>query len=308
MVRDGEARQRLDAYLAPRLPLLSGTKLRVLFAQGGVLRNGLRATGGEVPKPLDTIAIHWDPARLPPVLPEPYPLELPWEDVQICAVNKPAGMLMHPTVGVKRGTLTNAMLALWNPWLHEGLLVNEDATPVVWPRFVHRLDRDTSGVVLVARDAGTASRLGKQWAARGVAKQYLAIMEGTLKPGMLEVDEPIARVAETKPHWQVSPDGAPALSRLRALAWQTGRTLAMLEPVTGRTNQLRIHAARLGHPIVGDVAYGARPASRLFLHALTLRFPHPENGAWMRVEAEPPLAFLHEWDGLHSALRLNTEL
>ncbi|MCW5962843.1 MAG: RluA family pseudouridine synthase [Bryobacterales bacterium] len=286
---------RLDAYLAPRLPLLSGTKLRVLLMQSGVLRNGLRVTGGDRLRPGDVVDICWDPSRLPPLFPEPYSLSILWEDALLVAVDKPAGMLVHPTMGVKRGTLANALLALWNPWLREELLVDESATPVIWPHFLHRLDRETSGVVLVARNRESASRLGKQWAARGVRKQYLAIMEGRLPAGWSMVDAPIGRVADTAPHWQATPGGMSAQSYLYPLACEAGLTLALLEPVTGRTNQLRIHTASLGRPIVGDVAYGATAAGRLCLHAWRLMFNHPQCDSMVTVEAPPPSAFQQQW-------------
>lgn len=297
-----DASMRLDAYLAPRLPLLSGTKLRVLVMQAGVLRNGLRATGGDRLHAGDEIAIRWDPSRLPPLFPEPHALSILWEDARLVAVDKPAGMLIHPTMGVKRGTLANALLALWNPWLREDLLVNESATPVVWPHFLHRLDRETSGVVLVARDRETASQLGKQWAARGVLKQYLGILVGRLPAGQTVVELPIGRVSETAPHWQATPGGTPAQSHLHSLAWESGRTLALLEPVTGRTNQLRIHAASLGHPLAGDVAYGGAPAGRLCLHAWRVTFIHPGSGNTVTVEAPPPPAFQQEWPGVFPSL------
>lgn len=288
---------RLDAYLSPRLPLLSRTKIRVLLASRAVHRNGRAATGGERLREGDRVRVQWDPAKLPPVPPEPFPLAVLWEDAHLAAIDKPAGMLMHPTMGVKRGTLAGALLAAWNPWLHEGLLVNPEARQVQWPHFAHRLDRETSGVVLVARDEDTARGLAESFARRQVGKEYLAILEGEMPDGEVTVTEPIARVSESAPHWRIDAAGALAASVIRVLARDGGRSLALLQPVTGRTNQLRIHAAYHGFPILGDVAYGAPAAERLFLHAWRLAFPHPEHRGLVQTEAPVPASFANAWPG-----------
>ncbi len=300
------AAQRVEHWLAPRLPLLSATKLRVLFTQHDIRCNGRVIPSGYRLRTGDRIQLLWDPARLPPLLPEPLPLELLYQDQELLAVDKPAGMLMHPTMGVKRGTLANAILALWNPWLTSQHLVNPTAEPVFWPYFLHRLDRETSGVVLIARKRSTASLMGRQWTAHAVHKCYVAILEGTMDGPELIVDAAIGRVADQAPHWQVTPQGAPAQSRIQPILQQDGQTLCILQPITGRTNQLRIHAASIGHPIAGDIAYGAAESTRLFLHAWTLCFEHPYSGHETTVEAPLPSAMEAIWPGatqaLHTAL------
>lgn len=287
--------QRLDEFLLPRLPLLSRTKLKVLLASGSVSRNGSPGNPGTRLRAGDRIHVQWNPAKLPPLPPEPAPIEILWQDAGLVAVNKPAGMLMHPTMGVKRGTLAGVLLARWNPWLREGHLVQPEGCPVIWPHFVHRLDRETSGVVLAAQDSSTAKALSIHLARGGFRKEYLAILEGEAPYGELLVDKAIARVSDVAPHWRVSSEGATAASRIRILHHTQGLSLAVMRPITGRTNQLRIHAAHLGFPILGDVAYGASAAPRLFLHARRLGFPHPSDASMVTVSAPIPEPFKTFW-------------
>lgn len=294
-VSGNHAGMRIEAWLALRIPLLSATKLRVLLANGSVLRNGHQAVAGHRLRAGDAVHVCWEPALLPPLPPEPRPLSVVWEHGSLVAIDKPAGMLMHPTRGVKRGTLAGALLGNWNPWLREDTFLNDAATPVVWPHFVHRLDRETSGLVLVARDPDTASQMGKLWAQREVRKFYAAILEGEMPTGGRVVDAPIGRVSEVAPHWQVTPTGASAQSRFVVVASHAGRSLAILSPLTGRTNQLRVHAASNGHPIAGDTPYGAASAARLFLHAWRLILPYPSEAKPLLLEAPLPEAFRDAW-------------
>jgi 23S rRNA pseudouridine1911/1915/1917 synthase len=292
-----QASQRIDAFLAPRLPLLSRTKLRILLASGKVLRNGVEATAGMRLRVGDRVAVEWDPHALPPVLPEELPVPVVFEDAWLAAVNKPAGMLMHATSGVKRGTLCNAILGLWNPWLHPSLYTNKAATPVKWPFFVQRLDRETSGLVLIARSASVAAKVGKCFLDRRAGKSYVAILDGEVPSAVCTVDEPIGRVSEEQPQWRCHQEGATARSTVTVLAKGGGRTLALLQPHTGRTNQLRIHTAWIGHPILGDRVYGGNAAERVFLHAWRLEVPHPIGGEPLLLEAPLPAVFMQSWPG-----------
>lgn len=294
-VASEEAGCRVEDYLSPRLPLLSRTKLRVLLARQSVTREGRALTTGIRLKAGDKLQLRWDTREILPLPPEPTELAVLWEDGALVAVDKPAGMLVHPTLGVKRGTLTGALLANWNPWLHEGLLLHAGATPVVWPSFLHRLDKDTSGVVLVAKERDTARAISADFVARTVHKSYLAILEGEVAEDTVRVDAPIARIAEEAPHFGVRGDGAFAISLLRVLGRVQGRSLVLLHPLTGRTNQLRVHAAHLGHPILGDVSYGAGANERMFLHAWRIAFTHPATGEAVVVNAPAPAAFHRQW-------------
>jgi len=295
VISSGEAGCRVEDYLSPRLPLLSRTKLRVLLSRQGVTCSGRALTTGMRLKEGDRLQLRWNKREVLPLPPEPAELAVLWEDGAMVAVDKPAGMLVHPTLGVKRGTLTGTLLAKWNPWLHEGMLVNHAATPVIWPSFLHRLDKDTSGVVLVAKERDTARAISADFVARTVRKSYLAIVEGKVANDAVRVDAPIARIAEEAPHFGVREDGASAISLLRVLGRVQGRSLVLLNPLTGRTNQLRVHAAHLGHPILGDVSYGAAANERMFLHAWRIAFTHPATGETVVVTAPPPEAFRRQW-------------
>ena len=239
----------------------------------------------------------WQPELVPPGFPEKASLDIVYEDESFVAVNKIAGMLAHPTRGVKRGTLTNALLAYLNPSLDPAEVVRETGEPVTWPRFVHRLDRETSGIILVAKDQRSASGMGKTLANGEFSKRYLAILCGELPAETVHVTVPIARFDDAVPHWRGHPEGQSAHSIFETLANYEERSLCRLQPLTGRTNQLRVHAASVGSPILGDVHYGGAAASRLMLHAHEIEFPHPSTGERMTLCAELPPAMQEAWLG-----------
>lgn len=294
-----EAGDRADLCLARRLPLLSKTKLRALVAAGAATVNGKTVSIGVRMKAGDRLRFVWEPERVPPGYPEHLPLTVLYEDAELIAIDKPAGMLVHPTRGVKRGTLTNALLAHLNPLLSTQTILPEGGAATLWPRFVHRLDRDTSGIVLAAKTAGGASSLGKALAAGAFAKRYVAILGATLPAGAREITEPIGRFEEAPPHWRVAPNGQEAHTMLECIASRDGLSLCVLTPVTGRTNQLRIHSAAIGAPIVGDPIYGGAPASRMMLHAWRLTFPHPNGtGSRIALSTEIPAEFATVWPDL----------
>src|SRR5690606_23585164 len=147
--------------------------------------------------------------------------------------------------GVKSGTLANALSGLWN----------KPGAPPIRPVFVHRLDKGTSGLLAVAKTREAGAGLARSFAAGRVEKRYRAWLTGVLDEDERAIDEPIARVSDEPPQWRASPDGKPARTLLRVLRRTPDRTLADLAPLTGRTNQLRIHCAAIGHPIVGDIPY-----------------------------------------------------
>ncbi len=290
-----EAGDRVDYCLSKRLPLLSRTKLRALVSQGAATRLGRILSIGVRVAAGDKIVFRWEPELVPPGFPEKVPLDIVHEDESFVAVSKVAGMLVHPTRGVKRGTLTNALLAYLNPSLDATEVVREMGAPVTWPRFIHRLDRETSGIILVAKDQRSASAMGKALANGDFRKSYLAILCGVLSAESMNVTVPIARFDDAAPHWRASPEGQSARSIFEVLATYDGRSLCRLRPITGRTNQLRVHAASVDAPILGDRRYGGGVASRLMLHAHEIEFPHPASGNRMTLFAEPPLAMQEAW-------------
>ena len=275
--RAGRLGPRLDDFLAERVPLVSRMHLQSSVRSGAVLVDGRQAPPGFRLHAGAQVEVRLDPRARSSMTPEEIPLEAVFEDESLAVVVKPAGMLVHPTRGVKTGTLANALSGRWN----------REGGPAVRPVFVHRLDKQTSGLMAVAKTRQAGARLAKSFAAGQVEKRYLAWLDGLVAGEERSMDAPIARVCEQKPQWRVDPAGKPARSELSVVRRAGDRTLVRLTPVTGRTNQLRIHCASIGHPIAGDTVYGARPAARLFLHASVLAFPHPIHNRRLEFVAPP---------------------
>jgi 23S rRNA pseudouridine1911/1915/1917 synthase len=274
-----EDRLSVKTFLTRRFAGLSQMYLRGRVYQGHCLLDGLRVENwGRKLKPGQIISIEVDLDAATSRKPESIPLEVLFEDDHRIVIDKPSGMLVHPTMHVKTGTLANALAAHLNG-------------ARFW--FPHRLDQETSGVLVVAKTEIELKRLTRAWATDQVSKLYLAVLEGTVQPDHLLIDAPIGRDPESKPPWGVRPDGKSAQSRLKVIARRENTTHVQLEPITGRTNQLRIHCAHIGHPIVGDRLYGA-PGTRMFLHAQKLAL------LGQIYEAPPP------WPLIEDRIRLDS--
>jgi 23S rRNA pseudouridine1911/1915/1917 synthase len=232
--------------------------------------------------------------------PEPAPLEIAYEDEHLLVVVKPAGVLVHPTLGVKRGTLANALAYHLNRERIDEGAADSNSTSVmesfVRPGIVHRLDRETSGLLAVAKTQRALSRLSQHFQRRLVEKRYVAVVGRVVADGELTIDAPIGRDESARPPWRVAEDGKRAETRLRVTARGARRTLVELEPVTGRTNQLRIHCAHAGHAIIGDAPYGGEPHARLCLHASRLAFRHPATNEPVEFVSDAPAELLSAFD------------
>ena len=261
-----------------------------LLARGACRVNGAAAHAGRRLSAGDLVEVESEGDVPNSMTPEPLPLEVVYEDEQIVVVVKAAGVLVHPTLGVKRGTLANALAYHLNRKLidENGAVENPVPATFIRPGIVHRLDRDTSGLLVVAKTQGALSRLTQHFQRRLVEKRYAAVVGGLLKDDELNVSAPIGRVEDARPPWGVLESGKPAETRLRVVERGARRTLVELEPLTGRTNQLRIHCAHLGHPIVGDAAYAGEPHERLCLHAARLAFRHPATNELVEFVSPPP--------------------
>lgn len=275
--------ERLDVFVARRLPALTRSRVRRLIDEGLVTvdrrlapKAGVKLDGGErvrvtVPPP--------EPARPEP---EPIPLRIVYEDDDLLVVDKPAGMAVHPSPGHSSHTLVNAVLA------HCPNLSGVGGQRR--PGIVHRLDKDTSGLIIVAKHDAAHLSLSRQLKERRVEKTYVALVEGQLAPEGT-VDAPIARDPRHRKRMAVVKGGREARTRYRLLRPVDGYSLAEARPETGRTHQIRVHFASIGHPLVGDSVYGRRkadaPVRRQFLHAQRLAFRHPRSGE--RLELETPL-------------------
>jgi 23S rRNA pseudouridine1911/1915/1917 synthase len=264
---------------------------------GAAERPSYRLRGGE--------AVEVEPAELPPLraVPEEIPLRILYQDQDVIAVDKPAGMVVHAGAGVRTGTLVNALLH------HFGSLSQLGGE--LRPGIVHRLDRYTSGVLLVARSDAAHRKLAQQFAARRVEKVYLALVHGTVKGEQGRIEKPISRDPVRRVRMTARrAEGRAAITEYRVLRRLGGFTLLEVGIKTGRTHQIRAHLASLGHPVAGDRLYGAPakvagrpPLERFFLHAHRIRFEQPSTGVPVTVESPLP-AELEAWVGSLIALEV----
>ncbi len=277
-----DAGERLDVFVARSVPGLTRARVQRLIDEGNVAvaghraRASLRLAAGQlvrvdVPPPVDGTAMA-----------EAIPLDILYEDADLLAVNKPAGMTVHPSPGHATATLVNAILAHCTDLSGVG--------GVLRPGIVHRLDRDTSGVILVAKNDEAHHALARQLKDRSVEKTYVALVEGTPRPAEGVIDAPIARDPANRRRMAVVDGGRASVTEYRVVERLPGASLLEVRPKTGRTHQIRVHLAAIGHPIVGDRLYGkpSKLVARQFLHAARIVFTHPRTGARMEIEA--PLA------------------
>jgi 23S rRNA pseudouridine1911/1915/1917 synthase len=274
---------RLDRYVADQLHGLSRGTVQGLIESGRVRVDGqqrkpkFRMTPGEV------VSVEIPPPQIDEIVPDPIPLAIVYEDADVIVVNKPAGMVVHPAPGHPRGTLANALLA------HvPGISVGGSQRPGI----VHRLDKDTSGLIVAAKTDRGRTALVTQWEERSVEKTYLALVSGSVTDNEAIIDAPIGRDLKNRQRMAVVRTGRPAVTRFRVVERFPNETLLEVSIETGRTHQIRVHLAFIGHPIVGDHLYGRkRPTDpdveRQFLHASALAFRLPDGEA-LRLEAPLP--------------------
>jgi 23S rRNA pseudouridine1911/1915/1917 synthase len=283
----GDAGKRLDHFLQEHLPQFSRSRLQSWIKEGRVLVNGSAAKaslllhGGE--------GVEVSPAGEVPLLaaPEDLPLEILYHDAAVIAINKPAGLVVHAGAGAESGTLVNRLVH------HFAALsqVGGDLRPGI----VHRLDKGTSGVLLVARNDTAHRALAAQFAGRTVEKTYLALVHGKVRDEQGRVTTPIARdpVRRIRMTTKLA-TGRSALTEYRVLRRFEKFTYLEVRIGTGRTHQIRVHLSSIGHPVAGDKLYGAPPAERIFLHAWRIVFTSPATEQRVTVEAPVP-AELAEW-------------
>lgn len=275
-------RKRLDEFLFNEFSSLSKIYLRNVISAKNCEVNGYLANTGTKIKQNDFIEITVDIERETAMQPQKMPLEIVFEDAQILIINKPSGLLVHPTHREKNGTLLNGLAYYLN---------DENSLETIRPGLVHRLDKQTSGLLVITKTQKALSILTGHFKRKLVEKRYFALVEGIVKESEGKIDAPIGRYADKK-YWDVQEDGKNAETRFWVKERFSGRTLLELEPVTGRTNQLRIHTAHIGHPIVGDVKYGGREFSRLCLQAYKLAFNHPNSNDWTEFEINIEKTFI----------------
>ena len=329
-VGGAEAGERLDAYLAARVEGASRTALKRLIEDGEVLVDGRARKASHKLRAGGRVEVELPPPAPSELTPEDIPLDIVYEDEDLIVVNKPAGMVVHPAAGVRGGTLANA-LAYRLRIADCGLRIDENpaashevsAPPAAQmssssetnpqsavrnpqslrPGIVHRLDRDTSGLLVAAKTAAAHENLSEQFRAREVFKSYVALAHGVVKEEAGRIEQPVGRDPRQRTRMAVVRGGRAALSLYRVRRRFARFTLLDVEIKTGRTHQIRVHLAWLKHPVVGDETYGAgrdravadarlrariAALGRHFLHAERLAFRHPRTGRTLSFEAPLP--------------------
>jgi 23S rRNA pseudouridine1911/1915/1917 synthase len=289
------AGQRLDQVLARMFPEYSRSRLKAWLLEGAI------TVDGDSPKPRhavsggERVALCVEPEASVDAEPEPIALDVVYEDSHLLVINKPAGLVVHPGAGNQRGTLMNGLLH-YAPELEQ----------VPRAGIIHRLDKDTSGLLLIARTLTAHTALVRALAERQISRHYLAVCNGVLTGGG-RIDAPLGRHPVDRKRMAVREDGRPAVTHYRVLERFAAHTLVDVELETGRTHQIRVHFAHRQYPLVGDPVYGRRlaiPAGaserltetlrgfrRQALHAVRLALEHPVTGEPMAFEKEPPADF-----------------
>ncbi|MSV35206.1 MAG: RluA family pseudouridine synthase [Bryobacterales bacterium] len=282
-----DAGKRLDHYVQEHVKDVSRSRLQSWIKEGRVLVNGAPSKASHLLRAGETVEI--SPADPPPLeaAPEDLPIEILYEDASVIALNKPAGLVVHAGAGAESGTLVNRLV-------HHFATLSQVGGGLR-PGIVHRLDKGTSGVILVARHDAAHQALAAQFAGRTVEKVYLALVHGKVRNEQGRITSPIARDPERRIRMTTRLDtGRSALTEYRVRERFDKLTYLEVRIGTGRTHQIRVHLASIGHPVVGDKLYGAPVAERIFLHAYSISFTSPASGE--RVTVEAPLASeLTEW-------------
>jgi 23S rRNA pseudouridine1911/1915/1917 synthase len=309
VVPPGKRRERLDVFLTRHVENATRSKVQKAIEAGLVQVNGKQAKASYQVTPGE--AVHVVIPKPPPVeaAPEDIPLDIVYEDKFLIVINKPAGMVTHPAYGNYSGTLVNALLHHRS----DNLSHLEDGTEAIRPGIVHRLDKDTSGLMVIAKDDVTHSWLSKQFSARTIEREYWAIVWGFFKKGEGLIEANLGRSKSDRKKIAVTSEGKTAVTEYKVIDKFDFLSLIRLKLKTGRTHQIRVHLHHVGHPVFGDPTYGGRRMAwypsgagvsfkqrvqyllslinRQALHAKTIGFIHPETREMTRFDSELPTDF-----------------
>ena len=283
------AGKRLDVWLARAFPDLSRSRLQALIGDGHVRVNGRQVKPSQKAVAGTSVTVDIPPAAETDLIPEAIPLRILHEDADIVVLDKPAGMVVHPAAGHGSGTLVNALLA------HCPDLAGIGGEKR--PGIVHRLDRDTSGVMVAAKNEAAMRSLVAQFKQRRVRKEYLAVVWGVPHPASGRAETLIGRSSHDRKKMSATPaTGRPAITLYETVEPFGAASVLRVRIETGRTHQIRVHMAWLGHPVIGDAQYGRKrgdalpvdPPQRQMLHAARLELDHPRTGQRMTFAAPPP--------------------
>lgn len=278
--------ERLDYFLSQETEY-SRTQIHSLIQEGNVTVNGVVKKASYRIQEKDCIEYIPPEVKTLDILPEEIPLEVVYEDDDIIAVNKPRGMIVHPSGAIISGTLVNALL-----FYSDSL---SDINGVLRPGIVHRLDKDTTGLLLVAKNQKAHISLQEQFKNRTVDKYYYALIHGSFREDMGIIEFPIARSKKDRKKMAVDPSGRPSITKYETVSKYSGYSFVKVQLLTGRTHQIRVHFSYLGHPIIGDTVYSHQKnefhVEGQLLHSFSIEFDHPRTSERIKLSCEIPQDF-----------------
>ncbi len=280
---------RIDKVLATKIPTLSRSRIQELVQDKNILVNGKRVKTSYKVQKNDLISVFIPKLKPLAVTPEDIPLDIVYEDQDVIVVNKPQGMVVHPAAGHPDHTLVNALL------FHTKNLA--ESPEGFRPGIVHRIDKDTSGLLMVAKNAFARESLEKQLAEKTNKRLYLAIVHGNFSEKSGTIEAPIGRDHYNRKKMAVVENGKNAVTHFTVLEQFQKYSLIKCQLETGRTHQIRVHLAYIGHPVAGDPLYGPHHTLKgngQFLHAQVLGFKQPRSSKWLEFDVQPPQIFLEQ--------------
>lgn len=284
IIDDLNENTRIDSYLAEIMPDISRSKLQKGVREGLILVNNKSVKAAYKLRFGDIVTVSGDSISIKKPEPEDIPLEIVWEDENMAVINKPSGMLTHPTTKEISGTLVNALMYKYGENLSD---LNGDLRPGI----VHRLDRNTSGLIMIAKNNRTHEFLVNEMKEKRFLKKYLAVVKGSLEKDEFEIESPIGRHL-TQPHKQcIREDGKESLTLVKVLERLEGATFVELTLITGRTHQIRVHMSSIGHPVYNDTLYGFGKmkikTEEQVLQSYKLEFTRPFTEERISLEIQP---------------------
>ena len=288
VVEENTQKKRIDSYIVDKNINLSRTAIKRLLDEGKILVNGKKQKPSYKPEVGDIITIEIMKPKEVELKPQDIPIDVIYEDKDIIVVNKPKGMVVHPANGNPDGTLVNAILAKCKDSL-------SGIGGEIRPGIVHRLDKDTSGLLIIAKNDQAHINMSKQIQDRKVIKKYIALVKGVIGENTATIDMPIARSTKDRKKMAVDPKGKEAITHYKVLQRYDKYTLLEIKIDTGRTHQIRVHMSYIGHPVVGDMQYSNGKnefgIEGQMLHSKYLEFDHPITGKRLKLEAPLPEYF-----------------
>lgn len=273
---------RLDKYLSGLFPDYSRTHIQKLIDEGFIKVDGRQAKSGRKLEVGDEIQLNIPQPQPGQIAPEAVPLKIEYENDDLLVIDKPAGLTTHPSPGRTTNTLINALI-FYYPELSK-------MSDSLRPGIVHRLDKDTSGLIIIAKNERSRLNLVNQFKNRTVEKTYITLVNGHMTPEQGIIEAPIGRNLVDRKKMAVTAAGRPARSRFKVIKYFKGYSLLEVKPETGRTHQIRVHLAAVGFPVAGDAGYGIKSPllKRQFLHAYRIRFQLPLTAQWVELKSELP--------------------